>query len=81
MKSNEEHAAEVLEALRRAVAEALERKMRLGQYAVFWQDGQTVQVGPEALAEILGFSAKPDAMPRCLECRSHWKEREGGIIL
>jgi hypothetical protein len=42
-------AAETLAALRQAVAEALERKGRLGQYAVFWEDGQVVRVGPEAL--------------------------------
>ncbi len=29
----------VLQALREAVGEALERKRRLGQYAVFWEDG------------------------------------------
>jgi hypothetical protein len=36
-----------LDALRRAVAEALERKRRLGQYAVIWKDGRPVQVIPE----------------------------------
>ena len=36
-------------ALQQAVAEALDRKRRLGQYAVFWLDGQVVQVEPEAL--------------------------------
>ena len=35
-----------LDALRQAVAEALERKRRLGQYAVFWQDGPPVRVIP-----------------------------------
>ena len=37
-----------LESLRRAVAEALERKRRLGQYAVFWRNGQVVFEGPDA---------------------------------
>lgn len=36
-----------LEALRRAVADALERKRRLGQYAVIWRDGRTVRLEPE----------------------------------
>jgi len=36
-----------LMALRRAVAKALDRKRRLGQYAVVWRDGQTVRVEPE----------------------------------
>lgn len=37
-----------LDALRRAVAEALERKRRLGQYAVIWRDGQVVRIEPDA---------------------------------
>jgi len=42
----------ILDVLRRAVAEALERKQRLGQYAVVWQDGKPVIIGeePERLA-------------------------------
>jgi hypothetical protein len=39
-----------LEALRRAVAEALERKRRLGQYAVIWRDGRAVRLEPEEAA-------------------------------
>lgn len=35
-----------LDALRQAVAEALERKRRLGQYAVVWQEGRPVSVIP-----------------------------------
>jgi hypothetical protein len=34
-----------LDALQRAVTEELERKRRLGQYAVVWQDGKVVCVG------------------------------------
>ena len=37
-------AAQTLAVLRLAVAEALDRKRRLGQYAVFWQGGQVVRV-------------------------------------
>ena len=33
-----------LDALRSAVTEALERKRRLGQYAVIWRDGQVVRL-------------------------------------
>ena len=33
-----------LDALRSAVAEALDRKRRLGQYAVIWWDGQVVRI-------------------------------------
>jgi hypothetical protein len=39
-----------LELLRRAVAEALERKRRLGQYAVIWRDGRAVRLEPEEIA-------------------------------
>jgi hypothetical protein len=35
----------MLESLRKAVAKALERKRRLGQYAVIWQDGKAVIIG------------------------------------
>jgi hypothetical protein len=36
-----------LDALRSAVAEALDRKRRLGQYAVIWRDGRVVRIEPE----------------------------------
>jgi len=36
-----------LDALRSAVAEALERKRRLGQYAVIWRDGRAVRIEPD----------------------------------
>ena len=43
-----EYEAKVLDVLKRAVAEALERKRKLGQYAVFWRDGRVVCIGPDA---------------------------------
>jgi hypothetical protein len=48
MTQGHEHEAKVLEVLTRAVAEALERKRRLGQYAVMWRDGRVVCIGPDA---------------------------------
>jgi hypothetical protein len=36
-----------LDVLRSAVAEALERKRCLGQYAVIWRDGQIVRIHPQ----------------------------------
>ena len=36
-----------LDILRAAVAEALDRKRRLGQYAVIWRDGQVVRIEPD----------------------------------
>lgn len=38
----------ILDALRNAVTEALERKRRLGQYAVVWRDGHPVVIGEES---------------------------------
>ena len=43
--SNKDECA--LDALRRAVAEALERKRRLGEYAVIWRDDQAVRLEPD----------------------------------
>ena len=37
-----------LEALRQAVGKTLEKKRRLGQYTVTWQDGKPVVVGEDA---------------------------------
>jgi hypothetical protein len=37
----------MLQVLRDAVAEALEKKRRLGQYAVIWQDDRPVFIGDE----------------------------------
>ena len=42
---------EALAALQRAVTRVLDRKRRLGQYAVFWEDGRVIFDGPDAPAE------------------------------
>lgn len=36
-----------LATLKNAVAQALDRKRRLGQYAVIWKDGKPVMVGED----------------------------------
>jgi len=41
----------MLEALKAAVAKALERKKRLGQYAVIWSGDKPVMVGDDAPKE------------------------------
>jgi hypothetical protein len=38
----------MLEALQAAVAQALDRKKRLGQYAVVWIDGKPALIGEDA---------------------------------
>lgn len=41
---------EMLGSLQKAVTEALEKKQRLGQYAVLWKDGRPVIEGVEETA-------------------------------
>ena len=48
MTHDNDYEANALAALQRAVAKALDRKRRLGQYAVMWRDGQVVCVIPDA---------------------------------
>lgn len=42
---------EQLATLKKAVAQALDRKKRLGQYAVIWKDNQPVTIGEDAPEE------------------------------
>jgi hypothetical protein len=53
---------QVVDALRDAVAEALERKRRLGQYAVIWRDGRVVRLQPEEIPPLVRYRvAEPGA--------------------
>ncbi len=47
METPSEQAQKTLEVLREAVAEVLEKKRRLGQYAVVWRDGRIVKLMPD----------------------------------
>ena len=38
----------LMETLRQSVAKTLEKKRRLGQYAVIWKDGKPVMTGEDA---------------------------------
>ena len=49
MAAEEVNDSRELMALRRAVAKTLDRKRRLGQYAVVWRDGRPVRLEPEDL--------------------------------
>jgi hypothetical protein len=40
-----------LEILQKVAAETLDRKRRLGHYAVIWQDGKSVAIGEDAPAD------------------------------
>jgi hypothetical protein len=41
-------AQKILDCLKQVAAETLERKRRLGHYAVIWQDGRPVAIGEDA---------------------------------
>ena len=66
MMDDRQYEQQALEALKKAVANALERKRRLGQYAVVWRDGQMVRLSPEQIgsaeAYVSGASAPPSAV-------------------
>jgi len=49
MTELQKQSLKVKEVLRQAVAEALEQKRRLGQYAVIFKDGRPVRVEPTQL--------------------------------
>ena len=38
----------ILDSLQKAVTQALEKKRRLGQYAVVWRDGKAMMIGEDA---------------------------------
>jgi hypothetical protein len=46
MLDDSEYTTQAVAALKQAVAEALERKRRLGQYAVVWRDGRPQRIIP-----------------------------------
>ncbi|NJN74769.1 MAG: hypothetical protein HC799_19270 [Limnothrix sp. RL_2_0] len=48
MKSITENAQKILASLKKTATQTLERKRRLGQYAVVWKDGEPVAVGDDA---------------------------------
>ena len=54
-----EYEAQALDALTRAVAVALERKRRLGQYAVVWRGNRPVCIGSDAPPQCEQASESP----------------------
>jgi hypothetical protein len=52
MTSIPERTQRTLEVLKKAVAKALEKKRRLGQYYVVWKDGKPVVIGEDAPKDI-----------------------------
>ena len=68
--------AEALASLQRAVTQALERKRRLGQYAVFWEDGRVIFDGPDAPGSAGGHGAGREGRLRSPERRAGSKPFE-----
>lgn len=67
-----------LEALRRAVAKALDRKRRLGHYAVVWRDGRPVRLEPEALGSGGGYVSEASPAPSHVREPGSGDERDAG---
>jgi hypothetical protein len=63
MTRADDHETVVLDTLKQAVAEALERKRRLGQYAVIWRNGRAVCIGPDAPPMRHPYSAEAARAP------------------
>ncbi|TXI26579.1 MAG: hypothetical protein E6Q60_12170 [Nitrosomonas oligotropha] len=42
---------EILNSLQKAITQALEKKRRLGQYAMVWRNGRPVMIGEDAPKE------------------------------
>ena len=63
MTDSSPNTQQVLDALREAVRQALDRKKRLGQYAVVWRDGQLVYIGEDAPTRASPAPGSHDKIP------------------
>jgi len=61
MAAEQTYETQALAALQKAVARALERKRRLGQYAVVWRDGRPVRIGPDCLGDADAYGMERSA--------------------
>ncbi|WP_333879245.1 hypothetical protein [Methylobacter sp.] len=50
----------MLDCLRQTVAKTLDRKRRLGQYAVLWSEGAPIAVGEDAPAQLAARKVSQD---------------------
>ncbi len=53
MKTPSEDTQKILKTLQKAVDEALDKKKRLGQYAVIWRNNRPVAIGENAPASLV----------------------------
>ena len=77
MMEDRQYEQQALEALKKAVANALERKRRLGQYAVVWCDGQTVRLSPEQLGSAGQYAPGAFASPFTVRDLDERKDHDG----
>jgi hypothetical protein len=54
----------MLKSLQLSVTRALERKYRLGQYAIIWRDGRPQRVEGEELGRLCGHAPYPGVQDR-----------------
>jgi len=52
MNKTQRRARRVRETFRKAVADDLDKKRRLGQYAVVFQNGKVVRIDPEQISQL-----------------------------
>lgn len=78
MMDDRQYEQQALEALKKAVANALERKRRLGQYAVVWCDGQKVRLSPEQLGSPGEYASEASASPSAVREPGPAGDGEGG---
>lgn len=50
-----------LDALRKVAADTLERKRRLGHYAVIWRDGKPIAIGEDAPDHLTVTASEPQS--------------------
>lgn len=55
-----QEAQAMLDCLRQAVTKTLDRKRRLGQYAVLWSEGKLIAVGEDAPVELKARKVSQD---------------------
>jgi hypothetical protein len=67
-------AQEILDCLKQVAVETLERKRRLGHYAVIWQDGRPVAIGEDAPAHLASPPSERFALKLRYESNDSTKE-------
>lgn len=78
MSTLSEDSQRLMESLQRAVDEALERKRRLGQYAVVWRDGQPAFIGPNPPRTGQRYAPIDSTSPPFMGVRDHDHEDSDG---